>query len=420
MARLAIIGTGIAGLGCAYFLRSKFDCTLFEQNDYAGGHTNTVTVDEDGRTIPIDTGFMVYNEVTYPHLTRLFKELNVRIKPTSMSFSVQHKPSGLEFNGSSFNHLFAQRRNLLNPRFLRMLLQIDRFNREAVKALNDPKFEEMTLKKYVDEKNYGDDFLRFYLVPMSSAVWSTPPELMFEFPAITLIRFFHNHGFLGIQTQHPWLTVEGGARNYVAKMSEFFKGKIRLNQKVKRVFRESDKVKIVTDGGEERYDKVIFACHADQGLSILGDDAANEERRLLGEFKYQTNSALLHTDASVMPETRFAWASWNYRIGHGESSTHYWMNNLQGVSERVNYFVSLNDPGTIHPQKIIKTISYEHPLFSLGTIRAQKELPSLNRVSENQTIYFCGSYFKYGFHEDALTSSLELCRTILKESIWKE
>jgi predicted NAD/FAD-binding protein len=418
--RLAIIGTGIAGLGCAYFLHSKYDLTLYEKNDYAGGHTNTVTVQEGGAPVPIDTGFMVYNEVTYPNLTRLFQELGVSVKPSLMSFSVQHLPSGLEFSGSSLNHLFAQRRNLLRPRFWRMLAQINRFNREAVETLQSRKHEASSLGDYVAARNYGGDFLNFYLVPMSSAVWSTPPELMLQFPAVTLLRFFHNHGFLGLHTQHPWLTVVNGAKSYVEKITAPFRGRVKLRHGAIGVKREGGKVKIATgDGRSEVYDQVIFACHADEALKLLGDADA-QERSLLGEFKYQPNTATLHTDASVMPKTRLCWSSWNYRIDYDSGgkispSTVYWMNSLQGVSEKQNYFVSINGADRIHPNSVLKRIEYEHPVFSLGAIRAQQELPRLNQRMTNT--FFCGSYFRYGFHEDAFTSALDLCRT-LAGGIW--
>lgn len=420
MTRLAIIGTGIAGLGCAYFLHSRYDLTLFEKNDYAGGHTNTVTVPEGSGSVAMDTGFMVYNEVTYPNLTRLFRELGVQVKPAPMSFSVQHLPTGIEFCGSSLNHLFGQRRNLVSPRFWRMVWQINRFNGEAVEAVKTGKYDHYCLGDYVRERGYGDDFLNLYLVPMSSAVWSTPPELMLEFPASTLLRFFHNHGFLGLHTQHPWLTVVNGAKSYVEKITAPFREWVKLRDGAKIVQREGGKVRITTESGNsEIFDKVIFACHGDQALKLLAD-ADEQERALLGEFKYQPNVATLHTDASVMPKTRLCWSSWNYRINYDEQgricpSTIYWMNSLQGVSERQNYFVSINGENEIHPECVLKRIEYEHPLFSLGAIRAQKELPKLNQRMTNT--YFCGSYFRYGFHEDAFTSALDLCR-ILAEGVW--
>jgi uncharacterized protein len=419
--RVAIIGTGIAGLGCAYFLHRKFDLTLYEKNDYAGGHTNTVSVPESGRAVPIDTGFMVFNHVTYPNLTRLFREIGVEIKPAPMSFSVQHLPSGLEFCGSSLNHLFAQRKNLIRPRFWKMILQINRFNQEAVETLKSGKFEDVTLGDYVRAKNYGDDFLDFYLVPMSSAVWSAPPESMLEFPAVTLLRFFHNHGFLGLHTQHPWFTVVNGAKSYVEKMSAPYRAALQLSRGAARVWRQNERVCVTDVSGQTQiFDAVICACHADQSLAML-TDADLQESSLLGEFKYQSNTALLHTDASLMPKNKRCWASWNYRIGQGTDgpispSTIYWMNSLQGVSDRQNYFVSINGENSVNPNSVIKRIDYEHPVFSLGAIRAQKYLNKLNGRMTN--VYFCGSYFRYGFHEDAFTSALDLCRTLTGERIW--
>ena len=421
MKRVAIIGTGIAGLGCAHFLHHRCDLTLYEKNDYAGGHTNTVSVAEANRSVPIDTGFMVFNEVTYPNLTRLFRELGVATKPTKMSFSVQHLPTNLEFCGTSLNHIFGQRKNLIRPRFWKMIFQINRFNSEAVAALNSAEFAAMNLGEYVRQRNYGDDFLNFYLVPMSSAVWSTPPKLMLEFPAIALLRFFHNHGFLGLHTQHPWFTVVNGAKSYVEKITAPFRDKLKLKNSAASVRREGSRVKVTNVSGQtETFDQVIFASHADETLKMLADADA-QERALLGEFKYQSNTALLHTDASVMPKIKLCWASWNYRIdrtadGKISPSTIYWMNSLQGVSERQNYFVSINGESSVNPKSVLKRINYEHPLFSSGAIRAQKLLPKLNERMNNN-VFFCGSYFRYGFHEDALTSALELCRTLTGERL---
>jgi predicted NAD/FAD-binding protein len=419
--RLAIIGTGIAGLGCAHFLRRRFDLTLYEKNDYAGGHTNTVSVAEAERSVPIDTGFMVFNHVTYPNLTRLFRELDVATRPTAMSFSVQHLPARLEFCGSSLNHLFAQRKNFVRPRFWKMVWQINRFNREAIGTLNSSEFADLTLGEYVRFKKYGDDFLNFYLVPMSSAVWSTPPELMLEFPAVTLLRFFHNHGFLGLHTQHPWFTVVNGAKSYVDKIIAPFREQLKLKNGAVSVRRENGRVKITdVSGRAEVFDHVIFASHADETLKLLAD-ATKQERALLGEFKYQPNVALLHTDASVMPQSKLCWAAWNYRVGQDADgkmspSTIYWMNRLQNVSDRQNYFVSINGEHFVNPNAVLKRIHYEHPLFSLGAIRAQKVLPKLNQRMND--VSFCGSYFRYGFHEDAFTSALGLCRTLTGERLW--
>jgi predicted NAD/FAD-binding protein len=426
MTRLAIIGTGIAGLGCAHFLQNAFDITLFDQNDHPGGHSNTVMVDEPDtrRALPVDTGFMVFNRVTYPLLNRLFDNLGVESKPTNMSFSVRHADLGLEYCGSSLNHLFAQRRNLLSPRFYRMLGSISRFNREAVQAMDDPTLQEVSLGEFVQRRGYGSDFLSLYLSPMASAVWSTPPELMFSFPAVTLMRFFHNHGFLGMNTQHPWLTVTGGSRAYVEKLVAPFREKIRLGTGVAQVTRPGNGVYVTLRSGiVQIFDKVILACHGDQALNLLTDPRP-EETRVLGEFKYQPNVATLHTDSSVMPRTRLAWASWNYEInrdaaGGASTATHYWMNSLQGVSDREDYFVSINRPLAIDPSKVIRTINYEHPLFNLGALRSQKALPLLNTATGGATgTYFAGSYFRYGFHEDAFMSAVRLSEVLLSRDPW--
>jgi len=423
MQTLAIIGTGIAGLGSAHFLHSRFKLSLYEQNDYAGGHTNTITVDEAGRPVSFDTGFMVYNEVTYPNLTRLFKDLDVATKPTDMSFSVQHLPTSLEYNGTSLNHLFGQRRNLLNPGFWKLLLTINRFNSEAVAALSDPRFAEMTLAQYVAARGYSEDLLVRYLVPMSSAVWSTPPELMLEFPALTLLRFWHNHGFLGLHTQHPWRTVTNGSRSYVPKITAPFRENIHLNRRAVSVARTGDGVRITfADGSVESFDKLVLACHGDQALRLLADPTA-QEQRLLSAFKYQPNTATVHTDASVMPRTRLCWASWNYRLAGSpdrpaQPTIHYWMNRLQGVSDRENYFVSLNADAEIDQNRVLRRIQYEHPLFNCAATAAQKELPELNRLAPSQTTYYAGAWFKYGFHEDGFTSALECARAITGESLW--
>lgn len=424
--RLAIVGTGIAGLGCAHFLRREHEITVFEQAPYPGGHANTVDVEEpeSGRMLPVDTGFMVFNKVTYPLLTRLFDRLGIPCAPTSMSFSVRHADSGLEFCGTSVNHLFAQRRNLINPRFLRMLAAVNRFNREAVAALDDPEVREATLAEFVRRRGYGSDFLSLYLAPMSSAVWSTPPELMNSFPAATLLRFFHNHGFLGLSTQHPWFTVAGGSRTYVERLTAPWRDRIRLGEAVSRVSRRGRGVELTLgSGATETFDRVVLACHADQSLRLL-EDPRPEESRLLGEFKYQRNTATVHTDTSVMPRTRLAWASWNYEIspeqpGRASTATHYWMNSLQNVSRHRDYFVSINRPWAINPARVLRTIEYTHPLFSLGAVRAQADLPRLNEAAAGSTeTYFCGSYFRYGFHEDGLLSAAQLSEKLLGKDPW--
>jgi predicted NAD/FAD-binding protein len=412
MQTLAIIGTGIAGMGCGHFLHKKYDLTLFEALDYVGGHTNTVTIEEKDRSVYIDTGFMVFNYETYPNLCALFKEIDAPVKETEMSFSVQYLPNNLEYSGSSMKHLFAQRRNIFNPSFLKMLMQINRFNKDSPKILDDPKYAEYSLGRYIKEFNYGDDMLWKYLIPMSSAVWSTPMDQILDFPAVSLIRFFKNHGFLGLDTQHQWYTIHKGSQAYREKLIVPFRNQIRINTKISSVERlENGKVIVITDKAEELvFDKVIMACHADQTYKILRHKTDDEER-LLAKFKYQLNKAVLHTDKKQMPKKRLAWSSWNYRVEkQGDDlvpSTIYWMNKLQGVSENVDYFVSINPSNTLDSSKVIKTINYDHPLFDVPAMKAQEELYKLN---EKGPIYFCGSYFKYGFHEDAYKSAVELCK----------
>ena len=421
--RLAIVGSGIAGLGCAYFLSSRYALTLYEQNDYVGGHTNTIDVNYRGEDASFDTGFMVYNPVTYPNLWRFFDELQVPAQPTLMSFSVQHCPTGLEYCGSGLSGLFAQRRNLLRPRHWQMLLQMGRFNREAVATLQDGASPELTVAEYVKQRQYGRDFLELFLIPMSGAVWSTPRDEMPQFPARTLLRFFYNHGFLGLKGRHPWWTVTGGAREYVRRLEPSLRHPVRLRKRVVHVTKAGEGVEVRTeDGAVERYDRVILACHGDQALRLLSSPHPLAQT-LLKEFRYQPNLATVHTDASVMPRCRRAWSSWNYRIsadkgGKMTSQTIYWMNSLQGVSDRNSYFVSINAGDTVDRRMVLREIPYEHPLFSLGAIRAQGELPRLNHLGHETGIFFAGSYFKYGFHEDAFTSALNCCREMTGEALW--
>ncbi|WP_184546716.1 NAD(P)/FAD-dependent oxidoreductase [Mucilaginibacter sp. FT3.2] len=422
MLKTAIIGTGIAGMGCGHFLHPNSDLTFYEQNNYVGGHTNTVTVDEDGKPVYVDTGFMVFNYHTYPNLCRLFAEIGAPVKKTDMSFSVQHVPTGLEYSGSSVNHLFAQRKNIFNIKYLKMLMQIGRFNKESVKIVDDPKYANYSIGQYVKEFGFGEEMLWKYLVPMSSAVWSTPMEQMLDFPAVTLIRFFQNHGFLGLDTQHQWYTLEKGSQSYREILIRPFRDRIHINRKATKVERTADsKVTVhAADGSQEIFDRVIIATHGDQALALL-DEPTPQEHNLLSCFKYQYNKATLHTDESIMPKTKLAWASWNYRIqnenGKLNPSTIYWMNMLQGVSDKKNYFVSINPHDNIDPKKIIREIDYDHPLFDVPAINAQEQLYKLN---QDGPVYFCGSYFKYGFHEDAFASAVKLCSQLLGKPVYDD
>lgn len=420
MKSLAVIGTGIAGMSAAYFLHKHFHLTVYEKNSYVGGHTHTVEVNHKDERVLVDTGFMVYNHITYPNLVRLFRLLQVEETDTSMSFSVQHVPSGLEYCGSGISGLFSQRKNLLNPRFIRMLLQINRFNSECLEVLDPPAFDDMTLSDYARLRGFGQDFMMQYLVPMSSAVWSTPPDEMLNFPVRTLVRFFYNHGFLGLHTQHQWKTVVARSRMYRDKLIAPFRDRIYPGRAAVSIRRNGHRAIVIDSQGQSvEYDNVIVASHADQSLRLLQNPTA-AEHRLLSPFHYQTNIATLHTDERVMPKTRRAWSSWNYRLdlndeGRAMPSTVYWMNRLQRVSDSQNYFVSINGTERIRPENTLYQISYEHPVFSVATAAAQKELDVLN---ETGPIYYCGSYFRYGFHEDALWSSVRLCERILGRDVW--
>lgn len=409
MKKIAIIGTGIAGMGAGFYLKDLYDITFYEKNHYPGGHTNTLTVKEEGRDIYIDSGFMVYNETTYPNFIKLLKDLDVPAKNTSMSFSVQHIPTGLEYRGT--DELFAQRKNLFNFPYIAMLLEIDRFRRQAPETLKDKRYLNYTVEEYTKEKKYRRDFVEKFLIPMSSAVWSVPTEKVLSFPIVTLVRFFENHGFLGLNTQLQWKTIDGGSRVYRERLLGHFLGKVFLDSPAIRILKMNGAIEVTNAQGEKNlFDKVIIASHADEALALL-ESPSDLEGALLSLFRYQKNHAVLHTDVSLMPKIRRAWASWNYRVDAGSASTIYYMNSLQGVSDRKDYFVSINDPGLIARDKILWEADYTHPIFDVQAISAQERLPELNR---NKQIYFCGSYFKYGFHEDALTSALNVVDMIKK------
>lgn len=414
--KLAIIGTGIAGMGCAHYLQNNFELTIFDKADYVGGHTNTVYVQENENRIPIDTGFIVFNKENYPHLVKLFLELKVPYKKTRMSFSAMLPHLNLEYCGSSLNLLFAQRKNLFSSRYIRFLRQLTKFNKSCLEVLENAELQKLSIKEYCNLRNYNADVLNWYLLPMSSALWSTPPETTATFPAATLVRFFKNHGFLGLNTQFQWYTVEGGSEEYKKILIAPFKNNIKLNTGIRKIKRIATGLEITTSSDETFvFDKIIVATHADQARLML-DDAFEVEKRMLAPFQYEKNRAILHTDENCMPKTKRAWSSWNYCTVKHEKETvsacTYWMNSLQQVSKNVNYFVTINEAISVNKSKIIQEIIYEHPIFTVEAMQMQKELPSIN---SNNQIYFCGSYFRYGFHEDALMSAVYVCNKILSE-----
>lgn len=412
MESLAIIGTGIAGMGCAHFLQHRYKIDLYEQNNYVGGHTNTVDVKEGDRSVAVDTGFIVFNYRTYPNLVKLFEKLKVDVKPTNMSFSVQDRASGLIYGSQQ---LFAQKKNYFNPGYIRMLFEINRFYKESREVLTNERYAGHSMIDYVKEKKYSDNFLYKYLVPMSSALWSTPTDITLKYPVRVLVQFFSNHGMLGIGDEFQWYTVSGGSRQYREKLIAPFRDRIKTNCGVRKVARENGRVRIyLNDGTEKVYDKVIMASHADQSYRMIRDNASELESELLSVFGYQFNKATLHSDASVMPKVKKAWSAWNYLVNPSaqglQTSTIYDMNILQAVSDKKDYFLSINDPGLVDAEKIHRVIEYEHPVFTPKTAKAQKKLSVLN---ESGPVYYCGSYFRFGFHEDAFTSAVQLCTKLL-------
>jgi predicted NAD/FAD-binding protein len=415
MESVAIVGTGIAGMACAHRLRGKALITLFESCPEPGGHTHTREVPGPDGPIPVDTGFMVYNEVTYPLLTALFAELGVETVETDMSFGVQHRETGLEFCGTGLGGLFAQPINLLRPAFWGMLRDVVRFNRISTDLCQEGRSEERSLRAFLEHHRFGQAFKDQYLLPMTGAIWSTPPDQMLEFPAQTLLRFMYNHGLLGVTTHHQWRTVKGGSRQYRDKLLAPFRDHLHCDCPVQRIRRQGDQVQL-TDGlgREHRFDRVVVATHADTALGLLEAPTASE-RRLLQAFSYSTNRITLHGDLSVMPRARRAWASWNYRLDpspHGPAaSTHYWMNRLQHIPDHTPVLVSLNDPGRIDANKIHAEFHFDHPTFTKAAIEAQRELPDLNRESR---VLFCGSYFRYGFHEDGILAGYHAAQEILQ------
>lgn len=404
--RIAIVGAGISGLVCAYLLSQRHDIVVYEAGDHIGGHTNTIDVETQHGVIPVDTGFIVYNESNYPLFTRLLDQLKVESQPSIMSFAVSCERSGLEYNGSSINQLFAKRSSILSLDHWKMIRDIARFNRDAERLQEEG--DAVTVAEYVRENNFSDSFLEHYLIPIGASIWSCPSGTFRGFPIRFVIDFLRNHGMLQINDRPEWRVIKGGSKQYIGPLTQPFRDYIQLNTPVSRVERDGDGVTVsLHSGAAERFDQVVLACHSDQALRLLAE-SSELERELLSAFPYQLNETVLHTDESLLPKRRRAWGSWNYRIRSDSSDAvaiTYNMNMLQSISSRTQYCVTLNETDRIDPSKVIRRFRYHHPIFTLERDAAQarhEELVGNNRTS------FCGAYWGYGFHEDGVRSGVRV------------
>jgi uncharacterized protein len=421
--KVAIIGSGITGLGAAHTLNGSVEVTLFEAGSYFGGHANTVditlTTPHGELTHGVDTGFLVYNERTYPLLIALFAQLGVHTSASDMSFSVQGQDGHrqLEWAGANINSLFAQRTNLLRPRFLKMLMEVLRLNKLCTQIAEAGTESELAqpLADFLSQHRFGQEVREWYLLPMLGCIWSCPTEQMLHFPVATMIRFCHNHGLMQVNNRPKWWTVTGGSRNYVKAITDRIVDK-RLNTPVQLVERDSEGVRVITQGHSERFDRVIFATHAPQALALLRD-ASEKEREILGAFRTQPNIAILHTDASVLPKSKLAWSAWNYVRGNTTQEgsrvcLHYLINKLQPIPFTQPVVVSLNPLQAVERKHILGEFEYAHPVMDMAATQAQGRLPEIN--GENH-VWFCGAWSRYGFHEDGLMSGLAAARAILKQ-----
>jgi len=382
-----------------------------------GGHTNTIDVKLDGERHAVDTGFIVFNDWTYPSLINLLDELGVASRPTPMSFSVHCENSGLEYNGTSLNGLFAQRRNLVRPAFYRMLRDILRFNQESLEVLEDGTSRDQTVGEYLVNRKFSRQFVEHYLLPMGSAIWSCPPTTFLQFPIRFIVEFYRNHGLLNIRNRPTWRVIEGGSQRYVDVIRKRFTGQIRLQTPIESAVRFDDRVDLTDGSGNvESFDEVVFACHSDQALKIL-NDASIAERDLLTAFPYDPNTAVLHTDTDVLPKHKRAWAAWNYRIRSrdtGKTSVTYNMNILQHIKSHNVFCVTLNDVDGIKEDKVLRKIRYAHPIFTTRRSSAQRRH---NEVIRNNRTSFCGAYWGYGFHEDGVNSALAVCEAFERRPV---
>lgn len=408
--KIAIIGTGISGLTCAYLLNRKHDITVFEASNTIGGHTATVDITmPDGEQHAIDTGFIVYNEWTYPNFIKLLSQLGISGQKTEMSFSVHDEHSGLEYGGNNLNSLFAQRRNLFRPSFLKMVLDILRFNKSSIAELDAGALPaDTTLGEYLANNRYSKAFIAHYLVPMGAAIWSASTKVMLEFPLLFFVRFLKNHGLLSISERPQWFVIPGGSREYLAPLTKDFSDRIHTSTPVTDITRHSDGVTLTSSRGSEHFDAVIIASHSDQALQMLGDKSV-AETEILSAIPYQANEVVLHTDKRLLPEQKRAWSSWNYHLT-AEKQSHavltYNMNILQGLQSAHTFCVTLNHTAAIDPAKILHTFCYSHPVFTLAGIEAQQRWHEINGTNHT---WFCGAYWRNGFHEDGVASALRVC-----------
>ena len=407
--KIAIIGTGISGLTSAYLLSKEHIVHVYEAQEYIGGHVNTLPVHLNGISYEIDTGFIVFNDRTYPNFNKLLNKINVLSQPTSMSFSVKCETTGLEYNGTSLNGLFAQRLNLLKPSFLLMVKDILRFNRDAKEFLTDS-VEEITFGEFLNRGGYSNALKNNYALPMASAIWSAKSKVIENANFRFFAQFFENHGMLNISDRPQWRVIKGGSKQYTLKLIEPFKNNIRINSPVDKIIRKNEGIEVVFNKQQkELYDRVIIATHSDQALKMI-ENPSHEEREILSAIPYQTNVAHLHWDCSVLPKQKNAWASWNYFKPNklkDETTVTYYMNMLQSLNIPRNICVSLNIEEHIDPKKIYKKIIYQHPVFTSQAILAQKRHKEIDGVDK---IHFCGAYWGSGFHEDGINSALSVCK----------
>ena len=414
--RIAIVGSGISGLTCAYLLSPHHDVTIFEAEDTLGGHTNTEEITLGKTTYPVNTGFIVFNDWTYPNFIKLITELEIPFEDSNMSFSVQAEDSHLEYNGTSLNTLFCQRKNLFSPRFWQMVKDILRFNQQALKDLNDNSISDnITLEEYLNQKGYQRYFVEYYIVPMAAAIWSCPETVIYKFPLKFFIKFLANHGLLSVKNRPTWKVLTGGSETYIRAIQKNFQGQIRLNCPVESVERLDACVRLNSKHGDEKFDHVIFSCHSDQALNCL-KAPTETEKQVLSALKYQSNDVVLHTDTQLLPKNKKAWASWNYYIPADRSSESrqagvsvtYNMNILQNFKNASETFcVTLNRHQDINPKKIIKRFDYAHPIYSQAAVDAQQQF---DLISNQQRTHYCGAYWFNGFHEDGVNSALRVIK----------